>query len=140
MRILPFSSLGSIECENIDVFCEKGIFECDQTERILEAGRQIGLQLNFHAEELNYIGGAEVNLEKLIKILQNIFFFLFLARSSTKSKGDEPFGRNFRHWNFGDGRIRNGCSFIADDGFHAEIEATASAKNDRSRLHCCPRK
>lgn len=33
----------------IDVFCEKGVYDIDQSRRILEAGRLAGLRLNFHA-------------------------------------------------------------------------------------------
>ncbi|VDM59477.1 unnamed protein product [Angiostrongylus costaricensis] len=43
--------------ENIDVFCEKNVIEVS---KILKAGKQIGLEANFHAEELSYIGGAEM--------------------------------------------------------------------------------
>ncbi|VDD90779.1 unnamed protein product [Enterobius vermicularis] len=46
--------------KNIDVFCEKGNFGVDATRRILAAGKKHGLDINFHAEELNYIGGAEM--------------------------------------------------------------------------------
>ncbi|KHN82267.1 putative imidazolonepropionase [Toxocara canis] len=46
--------------ENIDVFCEKGNFEVESSKRILEAGKKAGLAVNFHAEELNQIGGAEM--------------------------------------------------------------------------------
>jgi len=52
--------LGEISVDNIDVFCEKGVFELDSTKRILEAGRQMGFKLNFHADELNSIGASEV--------------------------------------------------------------------------------
>uniref|UniRef100_A0A183C4M3 imidazolonepropionase n=1 Tax=Globodera pallida TaxID=36090 RepID=A0A183C4M3_GLOPA len=46
--------------ENVDVFCEKGVFELDSTRRILEAGKAIGLNANFHADELFPLGGAEL--------------------------------------------------------------------------------
>ena len=45
-----------IRVENIDVFCEKGVYELDDSRRILEAGMKHGLALNFHGEELNYLG------------------------------------------------------------------------------------
>ncbi|KAJ0394689.1 hypothetical protein P43SY_005648 [Pythium insidiosum] len=44
---------GLISPEFIDVFCEKGVFEREDSERILEAGRQAGLQINFHGDELH---------------------------------------------------------------------------------------
>ncbi|PAV88479.1 hypothetical protein WR25_23108 [Diploscapter pachys] len=49
--------------ENIDVFCEKGVFGVESTREILKSGQSIGLYPNFHAEELNYIGGVEMGAE-----------------------------------------------------------------------------
>lgn len=43
-----------------DVFCEKGVFELEQSRRILEAGRKYGLEPKIHADELSYSGGAEL--------------------------------------------------------------------------------
>ncbi|KAL3201592.1 hypothetical protein MRX96_012619 [Rhipicephalus microplus] len=53
-------SEGTLTVENIDVFCEKGVFDVESSRQILQAGREAGLRLNFHAEELNWIGGVEV--------------------------------------------------------------------------------
>ncbi|VEL20203.1 unnamed protein product [Protopolystoma xenopodis] len=50
---------GEIDVDNIDVFCEKGVYNINQTKRILEAGMEIGLAGNFHADELTCLGGAE---------------------------------------------------------------------------------
>lgn len=36
-----------------DVFCEKGVFERDDTHRILAAGAQAGLKINFHGDEIH---------------------------------------------------------------------------------------
>jgi imidazolonepropionase len=46
--------------ENIDVFCEKNVFELETSKQILRAGQQIGLRANFHADELHPLGGAEL--------------------------------------------------------------------------------
>ena len=43
-----------------DVFCEKGVFDIEQTERILLAARQHGFKLKMHADEIVSIGGAEL--------------------------------------------------------------------------------
>ena len=51
---------GALSVENVDVFCEKGVFGVAQSRRILEAGQRVGLRVNFHAEELSCLGGAEV--------------------------------------------------------------------------------
>lgn len=51
---------GKLHVDNIDVFCEKGVFELSDTEKILKAGKKIGLAINFHAEELNQLNSVEV--------------------------------------------------------------------------------
>ncbi|KFM71588.1 putative imidazolonepropionase, partial [Stegodyphus mimosarum] len=54
---------GEISVDSIDVFCEKGVFDAQQSRRILDAGREIGLRLNFHGDELHPIGAAEMGAE-----------------------------------------------------------------------------
>ena len=49
--------------EFCDVFCEKGIFDIDQSRRILLAGKQQGLIPKIHAEEMTSFGGAELAAE-----------------------------------------------------------------------------
>ena len=52
---------GELAVENIVVFCEKGVFDVGQTKLILKAGKDQGnFRINFHGEELNYLGSAEV--------------------------------------------------------------------------------
>ncbi|XP_033647145.1 probable imidazolonepropionase [Asterias rubens] len=51
---------GEIQVDNIDVFCERGVFDVDQSRRILEAGVKIGLTINFHGDELSSLGSAEM--------------------------------------------------------------------------------
>jgi len=41
-----------------DVFCEKGVFTVEQSQRILEAGKQYGLVPKIHADEIVDTGGA----------------------------------------------------------------------------------
>ena len=43
-----------------DVFCENGVFDADQSRRILEAAAGYGLALRLHADELAPSGGAEL--------------------------------------------------------------------------------
>lgn len=72
-EVIRLKKAGQLSVENIDVFCEKGIFSVDQTKRILEAGRQDGdLRINFHAEELNWLGSAEVNASLLLFVSMRI--------------------------------------------------------------------
>jgi len=49
-----------LHVDNIDVFCEQGVFDVEQTRRILTAGQQAGLAANFHGEELHCLHSAEV--------------------------------------------------------------------------------
>jgi len=54
---------GKLDVENIDVFCEKGVFEIDDSRKMLEAGKKAGLRINFHGDELFPLGGAEMGAE-----------------------------------------------------------------------------
>jgi len=47
----------------IDVFCERGYFTPQQTERILEAGVKHGLIPKIHANELDYSGGIQAGVK-----------------------------------------------------------------------------
>ncbi|KAL3314698.1 putative imidazolonepropionase [Cichlidogyrus casuarinus] len=51
---------GKLLIDNVDVFCEKDIYDVRQTEAILRAGADLGLEMNFHADELTNQGGAEL--------------------------------------------------------------------------------
>ena len=47
----------------IDVFCDRGFFSADETDRILQAGEKYGLRAKIHANELDYSGGIEVGVK-----------------------------------------------------------------------------
>ena len=47
----------------IDVFCDKGFFTVEDTERILMAGMKYGLKPKIHANELDYSGGTQVGVK-----------------------------------------------------------------------------
>lgn len=46
--------------EFCDVFCEKGVFNLEQTRHVLTAGRSHGLKSKVHADEMSTLGGAEL--------------------------------------------------------------------------------
>lgn len=46
-----------------DVFCEPGFFDLDDSRRILEAARELGMQLLIHADQLTRAGGAALAVE-----------------------------------------------------------------------------
>jgi imidazolonepropionase len=47
----------------IDVFCDKGFFTVEETDRILTAGAKYGLVPKIHANELDYSGGIQVGVK-----------------------------------------------------------------------------
>jgi len=61
--IAKLKAAGEISPDFIDVFCEKNIFEIEDSRKILLAGKAIGLAANFHGEELNPLRSAEMGAE-----------------------------------------------------------------------------
>jgi len=47
----------------IDVFCDKGFFTVEDTDRMLMAGVKYGLRPKIHANELDYSGGVQVGVK-----------------------------------------------------------------------------
>jgi len=47
----------------IDVFCDRGFYTVEETDRILEAGAKYGLKPKIHANELDYSGGIQVGVK-----------------------------------------------------------------------------
>ncbi|MEA3451636.1 MAG: imidazolonepropionase [Bacteroidota bacterium] len=47
----------------IDVFCDRGFFTVEETDRILNAGMKYGLRAKIHANELDYSGGVQVGVK-----------------------------------------------------------------------------
>ena len=43
-----------------DVFCEEGVFSVDETRRVLEPAKSLGLGIRIHADEFKPIGGVEL--------------------------------------------------------------------------------
>lgn len=46
-----------------DVFCEKNVFEIEDSRRLLKAAQDCGLKLKLHADEIVTLGGAELSAE-----------------------------------------------------------------------------
>jgi len=49
--------------EQVDVFCEKGVFSPEQTRRLLADAPRYGWRIHLHADELVPLGGAELAAE-----------------------------------------------------------------------------
>ncbi|MCE1252975.1 MAG: imidazolonepropionase, partial [Anaerolineae bacterium] len=47
----------------VDVFCETGAFNLDQSRRILETAKKLGFPLKIHADEFDNLGGAALAAE-----------------------------------------------------------------------------
>ncbi|XP_048863083.1 probable imidazolonepropionase isoform X1 [Brienomyrus brachyistius] len=62
-RLQEKMTKGELQVDNIDVFCEKGVFDLDSTRTILQAGKDMGLQLNFHGDELHPMNSAQLGAQ-----------------------------------------------------------------------------
>lgn len=49
--------------EYCDVFCEEGVFDIEQSRRILLAAKNSGMKLKVHADEIVHLGGASLAAE-----------------------------------------------------------------------------
>lgn len=49
--------------EAVDVFCEAGVFDLNQTRRLLADAETLGWRIHLHADELTPLGGAELAVE-----------------------------------------------------------------------------
>ena len=49
--------------EFCDVFCEQGVFDIEQSRRILLAAKEVGMKLKVHADEIVQLGGAGLAAE-----------------------------------------------------------------------------
>ena len=52
---------GKAKC--CDVFCEKNVFELDDSRRLLQAAEAMGFSLKLHADEIVTLGGGELSSE-----------------------------------------------------------------------------
>jgi len=58
----------------IDVFCDRGFFTVEQTERILEAGVAHGLVPKIHANELDFSGGIQAGVKYKARSVDHLEF------------------------------------------------------------------
>lgn len=49
--------------EYCDVFCERGVFDVEQSRKVLLAAKALGMKLKVHADEIHPSGGAELAAE-----------------------------------------------------------------------------
>jgi imidazolonepropionase len=60
-EILPALAEGGASF--VDVFCETGVFDVEESRRMLQAGARCGLRARVHADELTPLGGANLAAE-----------------------------------------------------------------------------
>jgi imidazolonepropionase len=58
-ELLPYIGRKKL-AEFCDVFCEKGYYDINEAERLLEEGKRWGMAPKLHADELTALGGAEL--------------------------------------------------------------------------------
>jgi len=58
-KMIPWVAKEQL-AQHVDVFCEKGFFSVEQTQRILNAARSYGLPSKIHGNQLGNSGGVEV--------------------------------------------------------------------------------
>jgi len=58
----------------IDVFCDRGFFTAEQTDRILEAGAKYGLLPKIHANELDFSGGVQAGVRHGARSVDHLEF------------------------------------------------------------------
>lgn len=61
-KMLPIVAAEGL-ADYMDVFCEKGFFSTDETERLLEAAAKYGLKPKIHANQLHRSGGVQVGIK-----------------------------------------------------------------------------
>ena len=49
--------------EFVDVFCDRGFFTTDETERIMESAARYGMRPKIHANELDFSGGVQIGVK-----------------------------------------------------------------------------
>lgn len=85
---------GRLQVDAVDVFCETGVFDVEQSRKILQAGVEAGMEINFHGDELSAINSAEVKriahghyfiskyfLSHLIFLIQIIYWYISIYSS-----------------------------------------------------------
>ncbi|HVL81484.1 MAG TPA: imidazolonepropionase [Actinomycetota bacterium] len=71
----------------VDVFCDQGAFTAEQSRRVLRAGREHGLEVRIHANELADSGGVELACELAAASADHLLFVLPEQASAMAAAG-----------------------------------------------------
>lgn len=74
----------------VDVFCDKGFFTVEDTDRILNAAARYGLTPKIHANELDYSGGIEVGVKYHARSVDHLEFTGPEQIEALKNSGTMP--------------------------------------------------
>lgn len=72
-EMIPAVAEGKL-AEFCDIFCEEGVFNIEESRRIMTAALDHGLKLKFHADELASSGGAELAAEMGATSAEHLIF------------------------------------------------------------------
>lgn len=82
-----------------DVFCEQGVFEIEDTRRILIRGQELGFRAKLHADEFKNLGGASlaaelgaVSADHLVKTSREDILRIAASETVAVSLPGTPFG------------------------------------------------
>ena len=76
--------------DNIDVFCDRGFFTVEQTERILEKGVALGMVPKIHANELDYSGGIQAGVKYGARSVDHLEYVGEKELAALKGSGTMP--------------------------------------------------
>ena len=74
----------------IDVFCEKGYFSVEQTQRILQTGKKHGLIPKIHVNQFNSIGGVQAGVKSDALSVDHLEIMTPMDIESLKNSGTMP--------------------------------------------------
>lgn len=74
----------------VDVFCDRGFFTVDETDRILEAAAKYGLLPKIHANELDYSGGIQIGVKHRARSVDHLEFTGDNEIEALKNSGTMP--------------------------------------------------
>jgi len=61
-KVLPRVAEENL-AKNCDIFCEEGIFNIEQSRKLLTKAQDLGFEIRFHADEMVSLGGAQLAAE-----------------------------------------------------------------------------
>jgi len=74
----------------VDVFCDKGFFTVEDTDRILETAAKYGMRPKIHANELDYSGGIQVGVKHNALSVDHLEFTGDAEIAALKNSGTMP--------------------------------------------------